>query len=82
MESTLATSESVEEQREHAAVKEEEPSVNSDCRETRIAARRKRVLLKIEADRRAALGEKPSNVLIKEYTWYVAVFHLTPILIP
>lgn len=40
----------------------EEPSVDSDNREMRIAARRKRVLLKIEADRRAAMGKEPSDV--------------------
>ena len=39
-----------------------EPSIHSDIKEQRISARRKRVLMKIDADRRAAMGEKPQEV--------------------
>lgn len=39
-----------------------EPSVHSDIKDERIAARRKRVQAKIEADRRAAMGEEPQEV--------------------
>ena len=38
--------------------KEQEPSVDSDNMESRIAARRKRVKKKMEADRRAAIGKE------------------------
>lgn len=39
-----------------------EPTTASDVKEERILARRKRVQIKIEADRRAALGEEPQEV--------------------
>ena len=39
-----------------------EPCTSSDVKEERILARRKRVQAKIEADRRAALGEEPQKV--------------------
>ena len=39
-----------------------EPSTNSDVKEERILARRKRIRAKIEADKRAALGEEPQKV--------------------
>lgn len=42
-----------------------EPSTNSDVKEERILARRKRVRTKIEADKRAALGEEPQKVRLK-----------------
>ncbi len=41
-----------------------EPSTSSDVKEERLLARRKRVQAKIEADRRAALGEEPQNVTV------------------
>ena len=39
-----------------------QPSTDSDLKEERIAARRKRVKNKIEAEKRAALGEEPEQV--------------------
>lgn len=39
-----------------------QPSTDSDLKEDRIAARRKRVKNKIEAEKRAALGEEPEQV--------------------
>ncbi len=36
---------------------EQEPSLDSDNKESRIAARRKRIKMKIEADKRAAQGK-------------------------
>ena len=39
-----------------------QPSTDSDVKEERIAARRKRVRAKIEADKRAASGEQPIEV--------------------
>ncbi len=41
-----------------------EPSTSSDVKEERILARRKRIQAKIDADRRAALGEEPQKVTI------------------
>ncbi len=41
-----------------------EPSTSSDIKEERILARRRRIQAKIEADRRAELGEEPQNVKI------------------
>lgn len=40
----------------------EEDEQEDSEKESRIAARRKRIQLKIEADRREALGEKPAEV--------------------
>lgn len=37
-------------------------ALSSESKETRIAARRKRVMMKIEADRRAAKGQEPTSV--------------------
>ena len=45
-----------------AGVSVNQPSTDSDIKEERIAARRKRVRAKIEADKRAALGEQPIEV--------------------
>ena len=45
-----------------ASVSVNQPSTDSDIKEERIAARRKRVRAKIEADKRAALGEQPIEV--------------------
>lgn len=39
-----------------------QPSTDSDLKEERIAARRKRIKNKIEAEKRAALGEEPEQV--------------------
>ena len=39
----------------------DQPSVHSDSKEERIAARRKRVEAKLEAARRAALGQEPQS---------------------
>ena len=41
-----------------------QPSTDSDIKEERIAARRKRVRAKIEAEKRAALGEEPEEVCV------------------
>ena len=43
-----------------------QPSTDSDLKEERIAARRKRVKNKIEAEKRAALGEEPEKVSADE----------------
>ena len=45
-----------------------QPSTDSDLKEERIAARRKRVKNKIEAEKRAALGEEPEQVNHR-YVW-------------
>ena len=44
------------------ATRAESPE-EGDSREERIATRRKRVTVKIEADRRAALGEEPEKAM-------------------
>ncbi len=54
----MDVSSSVAMEREHPP----EPCTSSDVKEERILARRKRVQAKIEADRRAALGEEPQKV--------------------
>ncbi len=43
-----------------------QPSTDSDLKEERIAARRKRIKNKIEAEKRAALGEEPEQVPIDD----------------
>lgn len=45
-----------------ASASASQPSTDSDLKEERIAARRKRVRAKIEAEKRAALGEEPEEV--------------------
>lgn len=42
-----------------------QPTTDSEIKEDRIAARRKRVRAKIEADKRAALGEEPEQVCLR-----------------
>ena len=53
-----------------------QPSTDSDIKEERIAARRKRVRAKIEADKRAALGEQPVEVDINVLPLYCAMVHI------
>ena len=48
--------------RNSASMAVNQPSTDSDIKEERIAARRKRVRAKIEAEKRAALGEEPEEV--------------------
>ena len=49
-----------------ASVSANQPSTDSDIKEERIAARRKRVRAKIEAEKRAALGEEPEEVMVDD----------------
>ena len=49
-----------------ASVSANQPSTDSDIKEERIAARRKRVRAKIEAEKRAALGEEPEEVMFDD----------------
>ena len=48
---------------------EEQRALNeeAEAREKRIAVRRKRVLMKIEADKRAAQGQEPTSVRPHQY---------------